>query len=575
MDKKTIIIVIILGAALLLYWPALQYLGLVKETPPADTTATADTTVQAPVDTPGQRDTVRPQAQAADQATPTQPGQQLQLPAIQADTVKVDTLVVTTPYLKVVLSSFGGGPVSIKLQKYTYRNDTLIEMLPQAEQVTPAMTFGGETFSTSQVPFTCNLPPGEYDATRRPLEVIYTYAPESGGHLERKFIFYPERHRFDMTLKVDDPAALGFERSYQLVWNTPLEPTEPVLSDDYELMEAVTMMSGSMDVLNDFKDDVLKESVDGDVAWAGVRSKYFAAVFIPRNRHAEGAFANGTHREIILPEGEVRQVRITAGVVMPFTSVSPIIDSFTVFVGPLDYWMMSEYEVGLQDILGIGTTPYVGWMIKPFAIAIMWIMPRLYDVVPNYGIVIILFALLVKLVTLPLSMRSFKSMQSMKDIQPKVEEMKKRYAKDPQKMNAEMMKMYKEHGVNPMSGCLWIIPQMPLFFALFSVIRSTIILRDAPFFWFIDDLSRGAQSFTDPYIVLVLLMIGSQFISSKLTMGTGQQNKMLGYLMPLMMGFIFYKFAAGLVLYWTAFSVMSLLDYALFKRSKNTQVKTA
>jgi YidC/Oxa1 family membrane protein insertase len=327
--------------------------------------------------------------------------------------------------------------------------------------------------------------------------------------------------------------------------------------------------------LKSFKDDVMKESRDGDVTWAGVRSRYFAAAFIPRSRHADGAFADGTRHEVMHPEGEIREVRITAGLNMQFASVNPIVDSFTVFVGPLDYMLMSEYGVKLQDILGIGTTPYVGWLIKPFAIGIMWFMPRLYKVVPNYGLVIILFALLVKLITLPLSMRSFKSMQAMKEIQPKVEEMKKRLAKDPQKMNSEMMKMYKEHGVNPMSGCLWIIPQMPLFFALFSVFRSTIMLRDAPFVWFITDLSRGAQSLTDPYIVLVVLMIGAQFISSQLTMSAGQQNKMFMYIMPLFMGFIFYKFAAGLVLYWTSFSLLSLLDYVLFKRNKNVQVKTA
>jgi len=91
---------------------------------------------------------------------------------------------------------------------------------------------------------------------------------------------------------------------------------------------------------------------------------------------------------------------------------------------------------------------------------------------------------------------------------------------------------------------------------------------------FINDLSRGASGLTDPYIILVLLMVAAQFMSQKFTMPSNQQNKMLGYLMPLFMGFIFYSFAAGLVLYWTAFSVLAMLDYVLFKRRKNSQVKT-
>jgi YidC/Oxa1 family membrane protein insertase len=307
-----------------------------------------------------------------------------------------------------------------------------------------------------------------------------------------------------------------------------------------------------------------------------VRSKYFARVLIPRSRPADGAYADGRKQDVMKSDGGMlEEHRITAGLKMPFAAVNQVIDSFTVFVGPLDYMMMADYKVGLQDMLDIGTTPYVGWIIKPFALAIMWILPILYDVIPNYGVVIILFALMVKIITLPLSMKSFKSMQAMKDLQPKVEDLKKRHPKDPQKLNQEMMKLYKTHGVSPLSGCLPMLPQMPLFFALFSVFRSTILLRDAPFFWFINDLSRGAQSLTDPYIILVALMILAQYVSQHLTMSGSQQNKMFLYIMPLMMGFIFYRFAAGLVLYWTSFSLLSMLDYALFRRSKNTQVKSA
>ncbi|MCK4372218.1 MAG: membrane protein insertase YidC, partial [candidate division Zixibacteria bacterium] len=283
---------------------------------------------------------------------------------------------------------------------------------------------------------------------------------------------------------------------------------------------------------------------------------------------------NGEKFNVSTPEGSIEARRITAGMVMEFAGVDTLRDSVTVFVGPLDYTLLSEYNVGLEDMLDIGTTPFVGWIIKPFAIAIIWVLPRMYDYVPNYGMVIILFALLVKIITLPLSMKSFKSMQAMRDLQPKIEELKVKHKKNPQAVNKEMMKLYKKHGVNPISGCLPMLPQMPLFFALFSVFRSTILLRDAPFVWFISDLSRGASGLTDPYMILVVIMVVAQFLSQKLTMPSTAQNKMIGYIMPLFMGFIFYKFAAGLVLYWVCFSVFSLLDYVLFKRRKNTEVMT-
>jgi YidC/Oxa1 family membrane protein insertase len=341
-------------------------------------------------------------------------------------------------------------------------------------------------------------------------------------------------------------------------------------------MEAVAMMSGSREKLDDFEDDLLNQSLPGYTSWGGVRSKYFAAVLIPRNRTADGVFAVGEKQKVATPSGRIEQRRITVGLDMPFASVGSLADTFTVFVGPLDYTIMSKYNVDLEDMLDIGTTPFIGWIIKPFALGIIWLLPRMHYVIPNYGAVIILFALLVKLVTLPLSMKSFKSMNAMKELQPKMEELKKKHKKNPQALNAEMMKLYKKHGVNPMSGCLPMLPQMPLFFALFSVFRSTILLRDAPFIWFISDLSRGASGLTDPYIILVVVMVATQFISQKFTMvSTTQQNKMFMYIFPFFMGWLLYKFPAGLVLYWTCFSVFSLLDYVIFKRRKNPEVTTA
>ncbi len=576
MDKKTIPILIILAILIIGYWPILEFLGIYTPEEPTEQT-------ESPIDTvvPAETGTASPLDMAPAATVPAQPSA-IPAPAEvvaaieQPDTMAVDTIFVETDKYQVLLSSFGGGPVSILLKEHTYRDGELVQMLPESQRVTPEARFAGGTFTSSQLHYACNLIPGRYEVTSEPLEVIYTFAAEGGGTIERKLTFYPDRYNFDLDLNIPEPAKLGLERRYDLFWNTPLGVTEPVPMDDYQLMEVVSRRGDSRESLDDYDDaDNLNQRESGDVSWAGVRSKYFSAVIIPTTRHAEGVIGQGDKREVVTPQGEAEQRRLIAGLEMPFTATSPINDEFTVFVGPMDYMMMKEYNVGLEDMLNIGTMPFIGWLIKPFAIGIMWLLPKMYDWIPNYGLVIIIFAFLVKLVTLPLSLKSFKSMQAMKDIQPEIEKLKEKHKKDPQKMNADMMKLYKKHGVNPISGCLPMLPQMPLFFALFAVFRSTILLRDAPFFWFIHDLSRGASSFTDPYIILVVIMIAAQFISQKFTMASTQQNKMLIYMMPLVMGFIFYKFAAGLVLYWTAFSFMTLLDYVIFRRDKNAQVKAA
>lgn len=575
MDKKTLPIVILLILAVLLYWPALQWLGLYEPAQPSDPSAVTDSIM---VDST----VVATTSQESPETTAAQPQSLTTLQQLAAqtqaspDSLSIDSLVISTNKFETILSSMGGGPVSLLLQEYRYRDGLPVQMLPNAKQATPDAVFADGSFFSSAISYQSSLPPGEYDATRDTVDVEYTYTSESGGELIKKYRFYPDRYDYELVVELRRPDLLGFERSYQLWWNTPLSTTEPRRQMDYDAMEAVAMMSGSRENLNDFEDNRLNESLDGYTEYAGVRSKYFAGVMIPVNRTADGVHARGNEYKISATEGRIDAKDITVGLEMPFANMVALADTFKVFVGPLDYTLMSEYDVDLEAMLNIGTTPVVGWLIKPFAIGVIWLLPRMYDVIPNYGVVIILFALLVKIVTMPLSMKSFKSMNAMKELQPKIDEMKRKHKKNPQQLNAEMMKMYKAHGVNPMSGCLPMLPQMPLFFAMFSVFRSTILLRGAPFVGFIDDLSVGATGFTDPYIILVVLMIGAQFLSQKFTMTSTQQNKALGYLMPLFMGFIFYKFAAGLVLYWACFSLFSLLDYLVFKRQpKNPQVKSA
>ncbi|HWR83035.1 MAG TPA: membrane protein insertase YidC [Candidatus Deferrimicrobium sp.] len=567
-DKKTLPLIILLAILVLFYFQIMEFLGFYKpptRAPQREQPVTADSIITAPNTTAGWVGLDTLSATAPPAVTP---------PLGSAtDSLPTDTVRIMTNKFEVVLVSTGGGVTSLILPDYTYRDGQPIQLLPDAQAPVPEVSFAGGTLPTSQMRFKSNLGPGRYDATSSPVELTFTYGESGQGEIVRKYRFYPDKYHFDLIVELRDPAKLGLDRMYKLAWNSPLGVTEPQPETDYQSMEAVAMMAGSRVKLDEFQNDRLDQSLNGNPSWAGVRSKYFAAVLIPKNRIAEGAFAQGERRKVVTAEGRIEERRLTAGLDMPFASAGILSDTFAVFVGPLDYTLMAQYKVGLQDMLDIGTTPFVGWIIKSFALAVIWLLPKMYSVIANYGVVIILFALLVKLVTLPLSLKSFKSMSAMKALQPKIEELKIKHKKNPQSMNAEVMKLYKAHGVNPFSGCLPILLQMPLFFALFSVFRSTILLRDAPFVWFIDDLSRGAASLTDPYIILVVLMIVTQYFSQQFTMAsTTQQNKILMYVFPLFMGFLLYKFPAGLVLYWTCFSVFSLLDYFLYKRGPKVSV---
>ncbi|MCK4573623.1 MAG: membrane protein insertase YidC, partial [candidate division Zixibacteria bacterium] len=490
MDKKTIIMVAALVLVLLFYFQIMEFLGMYTPATPTEPTE------QPTVDTIVQQQPMTPPVQAT---TETLPGATAVLDQAQPDTtVAVDTICVNTNKYELVLTSAGGGPVSMVLKEYTYRDGEQIRMLIDPTAATPDAVFAGGTFSSAAVNYTSNLMPGNYEVTSEPLELVYSYRLAEGGAINKHYRFYPDNYHYDMTIEVNEREKLGFERSYEMRWNTPLGITEPQPETDYQAMEAVVMQAGQRETLDDFDNGRLNQTLEGDASWAGVRSKYFAAVIIPTSRDAESVTASGTKSKVETPDGSIEKREITVGLRMAFANVSNFSDDYKIFVGPLDYSVLSDYDVGLEDMLGIGTTPFIGWIIKPFALAIIWVLPKMYSFIPNYGLVIILFAFLIKIITLPLSMKSFKSMNAMKELQPKLEELKKKHKKNPQALNAETMKLYKAHGVNPISGCLPMLPQMPLFFALFSVFRSTILLRNAPFVWFFTDLSRGASGFTDP-----------------------------------------------------------------------------
>ncbi|OQY12637.1 MAG: hypothetical protein B6I31_02815 [Desulfobacteraceae bacterium 4572_19] len=200
----------------------------------------------------------------------------------------------------------------------------------------------------------------------------------------------------------------------------------------------------------------------------------------------------------------------------------------------------------------------------------LWLMNFIYKFIPNYGVAIIILTILIKLLFWPLGNKSYKSMAEMKKLQPLMMEIREKYKNDKQRMNKEVMGLYKTYKVNPMSGCLPMIVQMPIFFALYRMLYSAIELRHAPFFGWITDLSApdrlfhfGFQiPFMDPPCgipVLTLIMGGTMILQQKMSPPAGDptQAKMM-MLMPVFFTFIFINFSSGLVLYWLVNNVLSI-----------------
>jgi YidC/Oxa1 family membrane protein insertase len=227
---------------------------------------------------------------------------------------------------------------------------------------------------------------------------------------------------------------------------------------------------------------------------------------------------------------------------------------FTWYAGPKEYERLEALRGGQEEAMQFGF-----WGV--ISVVLLKSMKFFYKLIPNYGVSIIIITILIKVLFWPIQAKSIKSMKAMQKFQPLMNKLREKYKDDAQRLNSEMMKLYKEHKINPFAGCLPMVVQIPVFFALFSMLRSAIELRGASFLW-IRDLSSPDTLFHVagfPINLLPLLMTSLSIWQMKITPQTGdqQQQKMMMF-MPLMMLFFFYSTSAGLVLYWTVQQFLSI-----------------
>ena len=307
----------------------------------------------------------------------------------------------------------------------------------------------------------------------------------------------------------------------------------------------------------------------GPVRWAGVQSHYFLGLVTPIGAEGRAAIARGASH---IPTGEElargpRKAKPTqpiaeATLVLPAPAAG--MQRFAVYFGPADYFSLAKLSgagklgsLQLEKAVDLGMT----WML-PFSYPLLQLLRLLDSWVHNFGIAILLLATIVRLVLHPLNMSSMKSMRAMQKLQPEMERLKEKYKNKPEAMNAAIMALYKENKVNPAGGCLPMLLQMPLFFALYAVLFNAIDLRHAPFVAWIHDLSApdhvgSIAGF--PIRVLPLIMTATGFIQQKLT-PTPPQQAMTMYLMNFFMLFVFYELPSGLVFYWTVMNLYTALQ---------------
>ena len=309
------------------------------------------------------------------------------------------------------------------------------------------------------------------------------------------------------------------------------------------------------------------------VDWVAVKNKYFAQILMPNDAtesprlYAERTLLPDETATNLHAEKMTALLEVSAAVMFPEARVEsdkPLTRNMQFYVGPKLYSALAPLKRSVVDVMEFGFWGPVGKVL-------LWIMNAIAAVWPhNYGLAIILMTILVRVIFWPLTHKGTQSMKRMQAVQPLMKEIREKYKDNAQKQQQEMMKLYKEHKINPLGGCLPMLVQIPVFIALFVVLRSAIELRFAHFLW-IKDLSEAENliqfGFAIPLVgwsalnILPILMALTMAWQQKLTPSTGdpQQQKIMMF-MPVMMLFFFYNFASGLSLYWTTNQILMIVQ---------------
>ena len=539
MDKKTLLAFFLIAIVLILM-P--YYMKIVA--PPEQPESTGDPVITLPAP---QAEATLPKSNIYSNAI-NDVTERTSIENVQQDADEQTVSVETELYSAILSSRNGGSFTSFILKKYKATDSTSVQLVDNFNN--DNLLF--EAISVDGVPLILSAPWNLVGSNKR-LNVAdrsksLTFTTNVlGKNISKTLTFNPSSYKIDVSFDLSEIRDQISQGIYSLSWNGGLPATEKNLKDELFYYKAYVYQGDELSSEKLRKDKTLDEKYRGQTNWVGTRNKYFLTAIIPVD-NAVGASLRGTY------ESDTPQFDVSINQQINSSN------SFTLYLGPLEYKNVSSLGVNLEQTMSMGFA-----FIRPISRGVLAALVAMHKFIPNYGVVLIIFSILVKIIVYPLTRKSYQSMRQMSTVQPKLKALKEKHAKDPQKLNKATMALYKEEGVNPMGGCLPMLIQMPLLFALFQVFRSTIELRGAPFMLWITDLSAPDTLFEIggfPINILPLLMGVSMLLQQRMTPTTGQagQQKQMMYFMNIFFIFIFYKFPSGLNLYYTLFNVLTILQ---------------
>jgi YidC/Oxa1 family membrane protein insertase len=512
----------------------------------------------------------QPAADGSDSLGPVRPDQAATLVAGPPES----TIQVVTPLYRLIISSVGGRVVSWETFEHLSHLGDPVQLI--ADEI-PAFGLDALVFRHGELDLGAARYELDQTGEMRILagggsrSVTLTVRTAGGLEIRKIFTFDPEVYGYDVdfVLAEQDQARasqslvlLGSPEDFRFGWNQGVIPTERVQKMELPSLRSVARIG---DEFQKYKRDSLKKGAEkvtgqwsGSVQYAGLQTRYFTVLgVVPVDGDAT---VEGTIR---LSGDQALQTQ-SWSIDMPArraTGAEIATARLHYFVGPQEERLLKPYGRDLEGGMDLGWK----W-IRPLSVIVLKGMEWMHRYIPNYGVIIIIFSILTKLMFYPLTKTSTESMKKMSGLQPKMKALQEKYKDDKDQLNKATMALYKEEGVNPAAGCLPILIQSPVFIALYQALSHTISLRGQPFFAWITDLSQPDALATLPFAlpflgsdlnVLPILMAVAMYFQTKLTPSTGGgQMAMMNTMMPLFMVFIFYNMPSGLVMYWLVNTIM-------------------
>jgi YidC/Oxa1 family membrane protein insertase len=529
MDRKTLLAFALIAVVLILTpW----YMDLVS--PVQKTVAVREINSEKTQNKPGDRAPV--ETKAVVRSSPT-------------SSVETQSFVVSNGLYTATVSNKNGGSFSKfvfeKYSKYDSSNLNIIDHYNSNNLLLDFVSLDGDEVSLGSnwdvVGSYFNV-----DATSKQKSVTFKTV-YNNYVIKKRLTFYPNTYKIGLDVIFDQPDRFISRAQYSLLWPGGLPPTEKNLKDDYTHFQGYAYLGDELLDPSAKDGDPNEEKQTGNTRWTATKTKYFIAAIIPEDVGVGAVVRGIVDEKRPLFTTELRQNTSNSG-------------RFDIYLGPLEYNRIMALGVDLEKTMSLGWAP-----IRPLGRLVTWSLSKMYAVIPNYGLVVIIFAFLVKILLNPLTKKQFSSTKKMQALQPQIKIIKEKFKNDPKKLNKAQTDLFKQEGVNPLGGCLPMLFQMPILIAFFTVFRSTIEFRGAPFFGWITDLSAPDTLMTVagfPINILPFLMGITMFLQQKLMASpdSGGQQKMMMYFMNVFFLFLFYTFPSGLNLYYSVFNILSIVQ---------------